>query len=279
MIRNQHIDAGSLCRWADPSYRATYTSIFSGHPENHNSYNLTLRFTANQMLYPGNGQSTVLRCFQGWTALSPTAPRKGTIRLFPAVKWQIAYVLLRPFFREPEDKSKVLEAGEWGFEAEGGWFPGTEKETSQYVSRSSHPHLKLEECLVYAPSMEAGDTVWWHADVSLFPPPLHTLLYQMEKKKRWSMLLGNLRLPDLFLSRVANFVSTHIFPMSTSFPNNLTLFLSTDVPCSRRRTHGHLPGSSNLHSRHAHNTHKQRVHGSPTRIDVKGITTARFRLC
>lgn len=164
----QHIDAGSLCRWADPSYRATYTQIFSGHPESHNPFNLSLRASANQMLFPGNGQSTVLRCFQGWTALSRTAPREGTIRFFPAVKWQIAYILLRPFFKEPEDESKILDAEAWRFDSESPWFPGTVKETSQYVSTSSHPHLRLKDCLVYAPPMEAGDTVWWHDDVSLF---------------------------------------------------------------------------------------------------------------
>ncbi|KAE9979069.1 hypothetical protein EG328_001101 [Venturia inaequalis] len=160
-----HIDAGSLCRWADPSYRSTYSSIFSGNPENHNSYNLSLRASANQMLFPGNGQSTVLRCFQGWTALSRTAPREGTIRLFPAVKWQIAYILLRPFFRAPEDEADILDAEKWVFDGETPWFPGTVKETSQYVSVASHPHLRLKDCLVYAPPMEAGDTVWWHADM------------------------------------------------------------------------------------------------------------------
>ncbi|KAE9981677.1 hypothetical protein EG327_006128 [Venturia inaequalis] len=160
-----HIDAGSLCRWADPSYRSTYSSIFSGNPENHNSYNLSLRASANQMLFPGNGQSTVLRCFQGWTALSRTAPREGTIRLFPAVKWQIAYILLRPFFKAPEDEADILDAEKWDFDGETPWFPGTVKETSQYVSVASHPHLRLKDCLVYAPPMEAGDTVWWHADM------------------------------------------------------------------------------------------------------------------
>lgn len=61
-----------------------------------------------------------------------------------------------------------MDAEKWVFDGETPWFPGTVKETSQYVSVASHPHLRLKDCLVYAPPMEAGDTVWWHADVSCY---------------------------------------------------------------------------------------------------------------
>ncbi|KAI7974237.1 hypothetical protein EIK77_006172 [Talaromyces pinophilus] len=163
-----HIDAGSLCRWADPTYRKVYDSIFSGEPEKLDPYDLSVRKDANQTLYVGAAHSKVLRTFQGWTALTPTAPREGTIMFYPNVKTAIAYVLLRPFFRPPMDPGvDIMDAEKWTIDDSSAWFPGTFKPDSQRLSRSSHPHLKLEQCLVYAPPVKAGDTVWWHCDVGL----------------------------------------------------------------------------------------------------------------
>jgi hypothetical protein len=64
------------------------------------------------------------------------------------------------------DEEKVMDASAWTFDSAGCWFPGTFKNDSQYLSTSSHPHLRLKQTLVHAPPMEAGDSVWWHADVS-----------------------------------------------------------------------------------------------------------------
>ncbi|KAG4263122.1 hypothetical protein FPRO03_10485 [Fusarium proliferatum] len=161
-----HIDAGSLCRWADPTYRKVYDKIFSGRPEDHDAYDLDARKNANQELYKGPAHSTVLRTFQGWTALTPTAPREGTIMIYPNVKTVIAYLLLRPFFNPPADLNHIMDAEKWTFDDLTGWFPGTMKPESQRLSRSSHPHLRLEECLVHMPEVRPGDTVWWHCDVS-----------------------------------------------------------------------------------------------------------------
>lgn len=85
--------------------------------------------------------------------------------LYPNVKWQTAYLLLRPFFTPPEDPEDVLDASKWIFDAETPWFPGTFKGDSQLLSPSSHPHLRLKECMVPIPAMEPGDTIWWHADI------------------------------------------------------------------------------------------------------------------
>nr|KAK5440380.1 hypothetical protein LTR18_007668 [Exophiala xenobiotica] len=159
-----HIDAGSLCRWADPSYRAAYRAIFSGRPEDHDAYDLETRQDADQTLFPGMAHSSVFRAFQGWTALTKTAPREGTILLYPNVSTVIAYVLLRPFFRAPEDQSLIMDPKAWKFDAEGTWFPGTFKPESQYLSDSSHPHLHLRDCLLHVPELQPGDTVWWHTD-------------------------------------------------------------------------------------------------------------------
>ncbi|KAF5963193.1 hypothetical protein FBULB1_13566 [Fusarium bulbicola] len=160
-----HIDAGSLCRWADPTYRKVYDEIFSGRPEDHDAYDLEARRNADQELYKGLAHSTVLRTFQGWTALTPTAPREGTIMVYPDVKTVIAYLLLRPFFSPPKDPDQTMDAKKWTFDDSTGWFPGTMKPESQRLSRSSHPHLRLEECLIHMPEVQPGDTVWWHCDV------------------------------------------------------------------------------------------------------------------
>lgn len=47
-----------------------------------------------------------------------------------------------------------------------GSFPGTFKRQSQRLRRTSHPHLRLQECMVHVPALQSGDTFWWHADVS-----------------------------------------------------------------------------------------------------------------
>ncbi|KAF3903202.1 hypothetical protein ABW20_dc0101765 [Dactylellina cionopaga] len=170
-----HIDAGSLSRWADPKYREFYKSIFSGHPEDHDSWDLNARKDVVQDLFKGGAHSSVMRSFQGWTALTPAAPREGSILLYPNVKTTIGYWLLRPFFCPPADEVDIMDASKWKFDnsGTGGYFPGTMKPDSQRLSRSSHPHLRLRECLVHAPDIQPGDTVWWHPDLCHAVDPIH----------------------------------------------------------------------------------------------------------
>lgn len=146
-----------------------YESIFSGEPESFDPYDLSVGKEANQALYEGMAHSKVLRTFQGWTSLTPKAPRESTIMLYPNVKNVIAYILLRPIFRPPVgQEADIMDAEKWTIDDSTGWFPGTFKAESQRLSRSSHPHLRLEECLVFAPPVKAGNTIWWHCDVSFF---------------------------------------------------------------------------------------------------------------
>ncbi|KAH8656648.1 hypothetical protein BGZ60DRAFT_417436 [Tricladium varicosporioides] len=159
-----HIDGGSLSRWADPAYRNVYHSIFSGSPLEHDPYDLSIRAPAKSGLFPGTS-SQVLRAFQGWTALTSAGPGEGSLLLYPNIKLAIAYVMLRPFFQEPENPAEYMDATKWTLNVERGWYPGTWKKLPQIVSPMSHPHLRLEECLVNIPRVEEGDTVWWHADM------------------------------------------------------------------------------------------------------------------
>ncbi|KAH6720823.1 hypothetical protein BKA61DRAFT_470893 [Leptodontidium sp. MPI-SDFR-AT-0119] len=159
-----HIDAGSLCRWADPTYRKSYGSIFAGKPRSHDAFDLNIRKSADQYLFPGIAHSTVFRSFQGWTALTRAAAGEGAIMLYPNVSTAIAYVLLRPFFTPPSGEADILDATKWKFDADSSFFPGTFKPQSQLLSRNSHPHLRLESCLVHIPTLKPGDTIWWHTD-------------------------------------------------------------------------------------------------------------------
>lgn len=163
-----HVDSGSLSRWADPEYRRTYNAIFKGEPEEYDPYDLTFRQNANTALFKGGAQCSVLRTFQGWTALTACKPGEGGLMVVPDVKVVTAYMILRPFFRMPEEEGAWREGGDWEVDGESGWFPGTWRWDSQLLSRESHPHLRLEETLVGVPEMGPGDSVWWHADVGLF---------------------------------------------------------------------------------------------------------------
>lgn len=160
-----HIDAGSLCRWADPTYQSVYSAVFSGTPELLDNYDLGIRKTAKQAMFPGSAHSRVFRSFQGWTALTSAGLGEGSLMLYPNVKWTIAYLLLRPFFQAPGSEADVMDASKWTFDPETPWFPGTFRDDSQLLSPTSHPHLRLHECMVGIPKMNPGDTVWWHADM------------------------------------------------------------------------------------------------------------------
>ncbi|KAF4124833.1 DUF1479 domain protein [Geosmithia morbida] len=168
-----HIDAGSLARWADPKYRKVYDAIFSGSPEAHDAFDLGVRQDADQFLFPGKAHSVIFRAFQGWTALTPADAGEGTLLLYPDVKRVISYLLLRPFFSPPENGEDVMDYTKWTFDATSTGFPGTTKPDSQRLSVTSHPHLRLRECMVYIPRMEPGDTVWWHADMCHAVDPDH----------------------------------------------------------------------------------------------------------
>ena len=160
-----HIDAGSLSRWADPTYQSFYSAVFSGHPEAFDNYDLTTRKAAKQALFAGAAHSRVFRSFQGWTALTSAGPGEGSLMLYPNVKWTSAYLMLRPFFRAPPSEDDIMDAAKWTFDVDSPWFPGTFREHSQALSLSSHPHLRLRDCMVHIPHMNPGDTVWWHADM------------------------------------------------------------------------------------------------------------------
>lgn len=64
-------------------------------------------------------QSSVFRTFQGWLAMSQTAPTEGTLRVFPDVLLSNAYIILRPFMRPKHEpvSENPLDVANWEFGA------------------------------------------------------------------------------------------------------------------------------------------------------------------
>ncbi|KAK7419194.1 hypothetical protein QQZ08_010962 [Neonectria magnoliae] len=167
-----HIDAGSLERWGDETYRRYYDGVFSGDVLSHDPYDITWRIEADSAKYPGKQQSSVFRAFQGWTSLSTSGGgfAKGALAAYPAVGLAIAYVLLRPFFKPPQSGS--LDPTEWEWD-DSSTFPGAWEGQSQQLSPSTHPHLELEKTLALTPVINPGDAVFWHSDVVHAVDPIH----------------------------------------------------------------------------------------------------------
>ena len=162
-------------------------------------------FMANQSSPASSGHSKdgslwgdffdVMICFKRicWPMIqsSETAPTQGTTCFYPDVLLSNAYMILRPFFSPtvPSNSKDVYDANNWKFGKS--WntialqyslddinykdittpdFPGIKPARgggyrSPKFTSESHPHLRLEECMVSAPKVNPGDAVFWHCDV------------------------------------------------------------------------------------------------------------------
>ncbi|KAJ7056743.1 hypothetical protein C8F01DRAFT_1154748 [Mycena amicta] len=167
-VHPPHIDGGSIERWEDTKLRACFAEILSGSWKKHDPYVLEPRLEARTSLYERPNQSSVFRTFQGWLALSKTAPGQGTLKTFPDVLLSNAYIILRPFFRQLDDKD-IWDAKNWVFDLSVPGIPGLfEREVSGFSLRPTtelHPHLVLDETMTSVPAVNPGDTVFWHCDV------------------------------------------------------------------------------------------------------------------
>ncbi|CAH0051960.1 unnamed protein product [Clonostachys solani] len=163
-VLQPHIDAGSLDRWADDEYQSFYSKIFENKWQEHKPFDIGARLKVNQAKFPGPHQSTVLRTFQGWTALSPSGGSFGqsALAVFPNVTLGVAYVLLRSFFKPPASGS--TDPNLWELDISDS-FPGAAKGLSQRISPSTHPHLRLDDTLSLTPQINPGDLVFWHPDI------------------------------------------------------------------------------------------------------------------
>jgi hypothetical protein len=63
-----HMDAGSVERWLDPSYRKVYRHVFSGDWRRYQAFDGAWRTKAHEI--PSPAVCSMFRTFQGWTAMT-----------------------------------------------------------------------------------------------------------------------------------------------------------------------------------------------------------------
>ncbi|KAJ3555054.1 hypothetical protein NM688_g2785 [Phlebia brevispora] len=172
VVHPPHVDGGSIERWEDKAYRSCFEDILSGNWRQHDPYDLGGRIKARTSMYGKENQATVFRTYQGWLAMSETAPKEGTLQVFPDVFLANAYIMLRPFFT-PADKVEgdPLDPVNWKFDISSPDFPGIYSSndgagfTGPLLNPQTHPHLRLENTMVSVPKVLPGDMVFWHCDL------------------------------------------------------------------------------------------------------------------
>jgi len=168
-----HVDGGTIERWEDPFFRKCFENILNGNWKDHDPFSLEGRLNARSSLYGRPSQSSIFRTFQGWLAMSETGPTQGTLRVYPDVLLTNAYTILRPFFipTVPSNSKDIYDANNWKFDISTPDFPGISRHSmdggyaSLLLTPESHPHLRLDECMVSVPKVNPGDAVFWHCDV------------------------------------------------------------------------------------------------------------------
>ena len=139
-----HIDVGSLHLWMTSAYQQAFRHLFDGSVEQYDPWDAAYRTSGPQ--YPSSTMCSVFRTFQGWTALSDMAHDQGVLFTVP-IPEAMAYMMLRPLLPDiPEDDMCGVTVGQV--------FP---------VNETWHPLLL--RAVSGIPDVQAGDTVWWHADV------------------------------------------------------------------------------------------------------------------
>lgn len=165
-----HIDSGGLERWEDPGFRACFDAILDTTSDaswrQFDSFDVTPRLDSVQDMYDGPSRCSIFRPWQGWTAMSHTAPGEGTLRVLPMLNPATAYIMLRPFFRlRPGAAASSLHADDWVLDLESTEYPGNALGKTQELNEQSHPHLQLDKTLVSIPRVSPGDQVYWHCEL------------------------------------------------------------------------------------------------------------------
>ncbi len=138
-----HIDSGSIERWLVPAYQDVYRHVFSGDWRRFDPWDAAHRTEVDE--YESTLMCSVFRTFQGWTALSEMRPTDGVLHLIP-ITTSIVYLLLRPLLDDVPADDLLAARG-------------------RALSISEEMHPAITPALTPIPSMEPGDTVWWHTDV------------------------------------------------------------------------------------------------------------------
>ena len=139
-----HCDAGSVERWIDKGYQKIYSKIFKDDFKNFNPFDALYRDQTQEIESPA--VSHVFRTFQGWVALTHQGPKDGTLQLIPIAK-AMAFILTRALQDDVNEKELC------------------NSKPARALSVNEKYHSLLLRALISIPTMEPGDTVWWHPDV------------------------------------------------------------------------------------------------------------------
>ncbi len=139
-----HMDSGSYERWVDPAYQRIYAPIFEGDWHSYDPWKATFRTQTRE--YASPAVCSMFRTFQGWTSLTTQGPSDGTLSVIPIARG-IAYFLLRAL----QDDIAADDLC--------GATPG------RALSADPMLHADILSGLVSIPTVDPGDTVWWHPDV------------------------------------------------------------------------------------------------------------------
>lgn len=139
-----HIDGGSVERWIDPSFHEVYREVFFGDLDKYDPWDAHFRTQTNEIPSPAVCQ--MFRTYQGWTALTRQGPGDGTLNIVPITR-TMAWLLLRALADD-------VPANEL-CRAKPGRALGIFKEYHELVT----------DAYVPIPTVNPGDTVWWHPDI------------------------------------------------------------------------------------------------------------------
>jgi hypothetical protein len=139
-----HMDSGSYERWIDPAYQRIYGPIYEGDWQQFDPWKATFRTQTRE--YSSPAVCSMFRTFQGWTCLTTQGPDDGSLSVIPSARG-IGYFLLRALQDDVADDDLC------------GATPG------RALSADPKWHGDILPGLVSIPTVEPGDTVWWHPDV------------------------------------------------------------------------------------------------------------------
>lgn len=139
-----HTDSGSVERWLTPAYQQVFESIFTGDFESYDPWDAAFRTEVDE--YPSSTMCSMFRSFQGWLAMSQMQRDQGVLWVVP-IPEAMAYVLVRALLDDvPDDE-----------------LAGAEQGKALGINEQYHPMLMRARSGI--PTVQPGDSVWWHSDV------------------------------------------------------------------------------------------------------------------
>lgn len=140
-----HTDSGAVERWLLPAYQKVFKDVFTGNFADYDPWDAAHRTEVNEY-EGGSTMCSAFRTFQGWTALSDQQRDQGVLATVP-IPEAMAYILLRALLDDVADDDLCGAA------------------PSRVLAVNDKWHPLLMRGLTNIPNLQAGDSVWWHADI------------------------------------------------------------------------------------------------------------------